>query len=116
MNKQIKEGQVVWREFVSCTDVARAKVFYGELFNWTFEDMNMAEGFTYTVAIRDGIRVGGFMPAMPQVKSPPAWLAYVSVADVDATVKAAKDNGGMAPMDPQSIPGVGRFGVIGDPT
>jgi predicted enzyme related to lactoylglutathione lyase len=44
------------------------------------------------------------------------WLPYVSVDDVDATIARAKRLGAKIPMAPEDIPGVGRFGILQDPT
>ncbi len=47
--------------------------------------------------------------------SPPHWLAYVGSADVDATVKQAKQLGAQVYVEPRDIPSVGRFAVLADP-
>lgn len=46
----------------------------------------------------------------------PHWLPYVAVDDADATIARARKLGATIPMDPEDIPGVGRFGVLQDPT
>ncbi|HET9235574.1 MAG TPA: VOC family protein [Candidatus Eisenbacteria bacterium] len=48
--------------------------------------------------------------------TPPHWLPYVSVDDPDATMARAKKHGGKAHVEPMDIPGLGRFGVLEDPT
>ncbi len=113
MEKSWRYGQFVWREML-CPDVAKAKGFYGELLGWTFEDVPMGH-FTYTVAKAGGQNAAGFMPSTPEM-GPPAWLSYVSVQDIDATVRAAEASGGKLVMPVASAPGVGRFGVVNDPT
>jgi len=113
MDKVWRHGQFVWREML-CPDVAKAKGFYGELFGWTFADMPMGP-MTYTIISAGSRQVGGIMPSTPQM-GPPAWLSYVSVKDADETVRAAEAGGGKLPMGVQSAPGVGRFGVVNDPT
>ena len=47
---------------------------------------------------------------------PPHWLPYVSVVDADATIARAKKAGATIQFGPEDIPGVGRFGVVQDPT
>jgi predicted enzyme related to lactoylglutathione lyase len=47
---------------------------------------------------------------------PPHWLPYVFVDDADATIAKAKKGGGTVQFGPENIPGIGRFGVIQDPT
>jgi hypothetical protein len=46
----------------------------------------------------------------------PNWLPYVAVDDVDATIARAKKLGARIPVSPEDIPGIGRFGVLQDPT
>lgn len=46
---------------------------------------------------------------------PPHWMAHVMVDDVDATAAQAKKLGGKVHKEPEDIPTVGRFAVIGDP-
>jgi predicted enzyme related to lactoylglutathione lyase len=47
---------------------------------------------------------------------PPHWLPYVYVDDPDATIARAKKLGATIPMGPEDIPGIGRFGVLVDPS
>jgi len=43
-------------------------------------------------------------------------LPYVAVDDADATIARARKLGGTICSGPEDIPGVGRFGVLQDPT
>jgi hypothetical protein len=45
-----------------------------------------------------------------------ALAAYVAVDDVDATITRARKLGARIPVGPEDIPGIGRFGVLEDPT
>jgi predicted enzyme related to lactoylglutathione lyase len=47
--------------------------------------------------------------------APPHWMSNVQVANVDATVAAAKKAGARVYKEPSDIPKVGRFAVIADP-
>lgn len=114
MDKVWREGHFVWRELV-CPDVARAKAFYGDLFGWTFDDMNMGD-VVYTVAKRGDIMVGGLFPTSGDAMGPPSWVSYVSVRDVDAAAAAAEANGGKVFKAPFDIEGVGRLAILGDST
>src|SRR5262249_48427737 len=58
--------------------------------------------------------VGGMMK-FDKPGVPPHWVSYVSVSDVDATAKTAKASGGTLAVDPQDVPGFGRFAIILDP-
>ena len=44
------------------------------------------------------------------------WVPYFAVADVDAEFARATAMGASTHVPPQSIPGVGRFAMLADPT
>jgi predicted enzyme related to lactoylglutathione lyase len=46
----------------------------------------------------------------------PHWLPYVMTSDADKTIARAKECGATIVVGPADIPGIGRFGVIRDPT
>lgn len=109
-----KHGSISWSELMT-TDVDGAKKFYGELFGWSYQDMPMEE-LTYTVLSANGDEVGGMM-AIPKdaPPMPPCWGLYITVDNVDETVKRAVEMGGIIAMEPRDIPEVGRFAVLQDP-
>ena len=107
-------GAFSWNELMT-TDVAAAKAFYGDLFGWELKDAPM-EGMTYTMISAGGTEIGGMMAMPPGNEGmPPAWGAYVTVTDVDATAKRAEELGGKVIIPPQDIPEVGRFCLLQDP-
>jgi uncharacterized protein len=95
-------------------DLAKAKKFYGDMFGWQFQDMDMGApaGIYSTFKPQDG--PGGGMMSMPTGMS--GWLAYVGVQDIDAATEQAKSLGATVCMGPQEVPNVGRFTIITDPT
>ncbi len=111
-------GKVVWRELMT-KDFEGAKKFYGALFGWNWQEMPIGDtGMTYTIILAGETGVGGMMDAskLPNSEQIPShWLAYVSVADVDAAAKKAQDLGGKLLAGPDDIPNVGRFAVVQDP-
>ena len=116
MDEQAKKhGAFSWCELMT-SDPKAAKEFYTKLFGWTTEDMNMLPGMTYTVVKAGGKEVGGIMAKPQQAQAmPTAWGNYVTVDDVDAIARAAKQLGGKVCVEPQDIPNVGRFCWIQDP-
>lgn len=100
---------------LNTTDVAKAKTFYGKLFAWKLDDVDMGGGMTYTM-INVGEGTGGGMMTHPMPGQPSAWLAYVQVDDVAAATQKAKSLGGTIIRDATEIPGVGSFSIISDPT
>ena len=114
-NRFTTPGDFSWTELMT-TDVDAAKAFYQSVFGWEAEEMPM-QGGTYLVLKVAGKGIGGIMKLPPNMPpgTPPHWMTYVTVADVDATAKKASDSGGQILMPPTDIPNVGRFCTIQDP-
>lgn len=114
MNEPFKQhGAFSWCELMT-SDVEAAKTFYTKLFGWDTEEMTMP-GVTYTVVKAGGNGIGGIMTIPKETQGmPPAWGAYVTVDDVDATAKTAVQLGARLLVPPTDIPDVGRFCVIQD--
>ena len=106
-------GAFSWSELTTSDPDAAAK-FYGELFGWKIESMDMGGG-TYRVLKIGDTAVGGLM-AMPAgaPPMPPTWGCYVTVDNVDATVAQAVKLGGKVCVPAMEVPGVGRMAVIAD--
>ena len=106
-------GAFSWSELTTSDPDAAAK-FYGELFGWKIESMDMG-GSTYRVLKVGDTSVGGLM-AMPAgaPPMPPTWGCYVTVDNVDATVAQAVKLGGKVCVPVMEVPGVGRMAVIAD--
>ena len=100
---------------LNTTDVAKAKDFYGKLFDWTLEDVPMGGDGTYTM-IKVGQGTGGGMMKNPMPGAPSTWLAYVDVDDIDAATKKAKSLGATVVKDVTEVMGAGWLSLIVDPT
>lgn len=105
-------GAFSWNELIT-TDAQAASAFYGSLFGWRFEVMDMGMG-PYHVAKVGDTSVGGLMNK-PDPNMPAFWGSYVTVADCDATVAKAKELGATICAEPFDVPGVGRMAVLQDP-
>lgn len=109
-----QHGAFSWNELMT-NDVQGAKAFYGELLGWTLQDYTPGD-MDYTVIKAGDNDVGGMMTIPDQAKGmPPAWGAYVTVDDVDATAARVEQLGGKVLVPATNIPEVGRFVVIQDP-
>lgn len=97
---------------LATTDVAKAKLFYGSLFDWKLEEM---PGMDYTL-IKPGDGTGGGIMKTIEPDSPSYWLAYVLVDDAVASTEKARNLGATICKDVTEIPGIGWFSVITDPT
>jgi predicted enzyme related to lactoylglutathione lyase len=107
-------GAFSWSELLTPNPGA-ATEFYGQLFNWTFDAMDMGSG-TYHVAKLGESAIGGvsgFPPDAP--KMPSAWGVYITVNNLDSTVRECQALGGTLCSGPFDVPGVGRMAVLQDP-
>lgn len=107
-------GAFSWSELMT-NDPAAAREFYSKLFGWGSKEMPMPDGAYTTFQVGD-TSVGGMMKIPAGAAGmPPMWGVYVTVRDVDSTVKQVAALGGKVVMAPWEVPGVGRMAVIQDP-
>jgi len=100
---------------LNTTDVAKAKAFYGKLFDWKMEDLPMDGGNVYTtIGVGDG--TGGGLMKHPMPGAPSTWLAYVLVDDIKAATAKAKSLGADVTKDVTEVMGMGLFSIFTDPT
>ena len=77
------KSRFVWHD-LNTRDVEGAKRFYGELFNWSFEQ---SENGPYHHVKAGTHMIGGIRQKTPDEPGPPSWLGYVWVENVQATVE-----------------------------
>lgn len=109
-------GKWVWFE-LNTSDAEAATKFYTELLGWKVEPKDM-NGMKYNAIMNGEKELGMLIPfsdEAKQKKMAPAWLGYVSVPSVDASVTAATGAGATVPMPATDMAGVGRFAVVTDP-
>lgn len=111
---QGSQGRFFWNE-LHTTAPEKALAFYDKVVGFAHRSMDMGPGGTYHILSKGGVDRGGVTSHLPSGVSP-HWLPYVFVDDTDGTIARAKKNGATIPMPPEDIPGVGRFGVLKDPT
>jgi uncharacterized protein len=106
-------GAFSWSELMT-SDPKAAAEFYGSLFGWTVETMDMGMGPYHVIKAGD-VSVGGIMgmpPGAPPM--PTAWGSYVTVKNVDETLAACTALGGKVIVPAMDVPTVGRMAVIQD--
>ena len=107
-------GRWMWNE-LHTTDPAKALDFYEKVLGFSHRSMDMGPAGTYHVLSKGGMDRGGITSQLLD-GSGPHWLPYVSVDDADTTLALAKKLGGSVLFGPHDIDGIGRFGVVKDPT
>ncbi|GAA4889042.1 VOC family protein [Streptomyces coeruleoprunus] len=115
-------GTLTWVELMT-TDAAAAKKFYGNLFDWQYQDMELpGGGGTYWMLTPAGLpeeRMHGGLMELPADQlslsgGRPYWHPVFGSADCDATVARVTSNGGTLRMGPEDAEGVGRLAVCAD--
>jgi predicted enzyme related to lactoylglutathione lyase len=106
-------GKISWKELMTHDKTASAK-FYGELFGWVREDMDMG-GSTYSIFKVGEDSVAGMAALSPKSEGTPVgWTNYVTVKDLEASITKARELGGKVCKDITSLQ-MGRFAIIQDP-
>jgi uncharacterized protein len=107
-------GAFCWAD-LNMPDAERAKQFYSGLFGWQLATGEKdSSGYLH---IKNGDHfIGGVPPAQHRdPKTPPHWLIYIQVSDVDASAKKAQELGARIYAPPMTIEGAGRMAVLADP-
>lgn len=116
--KEYVPGTFCWAELVA-GDADRAKEFYSKLFGWNYTDVPIGEGKVYSMASVNGKVAGAMYQMWSEQKEqgvPTHWASYVSVPDVDESVKEAQSLGGGVIVGPMDVFDAGRMALILDPT
>lgn len=110
-------GSFGWNE-LDTRDPEGAKAFYGAVFGWVFEDVELDGLGTYTnIRLGDGgAIVGGLLDIRGRAPDevPPHWLTYLGVEEIAAALETVRGQGGEVVFGPVDIP-AGRFAVVKDP-
>ena len=106
---------------IPADDIARAKDFYGSVFDWELQDVQMGEGMyttVRTVAVDDqqmptepGAINGGMMQ---RTEATPAPVVTIGVGSVDDALKKIEAAGGSTVTPRTEIPNMGAFAYFKD--
>ncbi len=116
-----QHGDFIWYELLT-GNADSAAAFYGKVVGWTTQSAGMPEMDYRFFSSGDGSDtkdgVGGFMAItaeMAEHGARPAWVGYIGVDDVDASVAALTAAGGAVLMPAMDLEGVGRMAMVADP-
>lgn len=110
---------------IHADDIERARKFYEELFDWSFERMESSAEYWLISTARtqrpDGTSLGidGGLLAKGgrdggEGASPNAFVCTIGVQDIDATLQQALGAGATMQMPKDQIPGVGWLAYLKD--
>lgn len=92
-------------------DVQRAKIFYNELFGWTFDDVPLPGDGVYTRCSVRGREVAAFRQAPRDARG---WTPCISVHNVETAVQRATRLGGRVRSAPNDVLNLGRMATVED--
>jgi predicted enzyme related to lactoylglutathione lyase len=103
-------------------DTARAKEFYGSIFDWDLNDSDMGGGMIYTTAgtvatdvnmrpKEPGAINGGIMKRTSDTPTP---VITIQVDSIDEALKKIEAGGGSTVQPRTEIPNMGAFGYFKD--
>ena len=108
-------GKFIWFDLAT-ENVAAARVFYGAVFDWKFEQVSGGPP-EYTVIRNATGKVGGMFrkPRRNDVRAGAHWLSLISVRDVQESARIVSERGGSVLLAPTQVPGRGTHAVFRDP-
>jgi len=106
-------GKFVWFEYVS-KDVKKAQGFFGELFNWSTQEVPMPQG-NYTMIAMGDRTIGGYLPTPPGAPEHAHWISHLQVADAKASSEKVKSLGGRIAKEAFKVGDFGTMAIVVDP-
>lgn len=108
-------GDFSWNE-VFTDDVEKAISFYHDLFGWKVLDKaSMGDMGDYHLLGIGDFQFVGLMKRIPSMMPVCAWVSYIAVTDIQATVKAIAAEGGKVNYEPHQVPGGSWISPVQDP-
>ncbi|MCB2203246.1 VOC family protein [bacterium] len=116
MSEAAKTGSITWTD-LTVENAEEVRDFYAAVVGWKPEGVPMGDYEDYSMNDPDsGRATAGVCHARGGNTGLPAqWLLYITVDDLDASLKACAEHGGEAVTEVRSLGGSGRFCVIRDP-
>jgi predicted enzyme related to lactoylglutathione lyase len=108
-------GMVAWMD-LTVKDAPVIRDFYRDVAGWTSSDVPMHGYDDYNMHAPDGSVVAGIAHADgPNTDLPVAWLVYITVPDLDASMASAEARGGKVVGAIRDLGEGSKFCVIQDP-
>ena len=109
-------GQIGWID-LTVADATALRDFYRGVAGWTPAPVDMDGYQDYCMAPPGETQpVAGICHARGQNSGlPPVWLVYITVADLEESLRQCRERGGKIVREATSMGSHGRFAVIADP-
>ena len=115
MNAKPKPGSISWTD-LTVPNATVVRDFYAAVAGWTASPVEMDGYDDYSMNTPSGTTVAGICHARGSNAGLPAqWLVYITVANLDESLKQCRELGGRVIAPPRDMGGSGRMAVIQDP-
>lgn len=110
-----KVGTIAWTD-LTVPNADEVRDFYAAVTGWKPQALSMGDYSDYVMSTPEGKGVAGVCHARGANAGLPAqWLIYITVADVDESIRQCQEKGGKVIAGPRDLGSYGRFCVIQDP-
>ncbi len=108
---------------IPADDIDRAKEFYGSIFGWQLQTMQMGDG-EYTIVMTSPVDEQTQLPTEPGAinggmfrrnEQTPTPVITIDVDEIDQALKEIESGGGSTVTPRTPIPGMGAFAYFEDP-
>ena len=107
-------GKIVWVD-LTVPDAEKVRDFYVGVVGWTSSGVDMGGYEDFNMNDADGAPAAGVCWRRgTNANLPAAWLIYITVDDIDASIARCTELGGEV-VEPVCAVGTGRMAVIRDP-
>jgi predicted enzyme related to lactoylglutathione lyase len=108
-------GHIIWQD-LTVDDAEGIRDFYSTVVGWSSEGEDMGGYDDYNMVTEDGEAVAGIVHARGiNADLPAQWLFYISVDDLDESMRLCVAGGGKLVTEAKDIGPWGRYCVIQDP-
>lgn len=116
METEKTTGAITWID-LTVPEGERLRDFYADVIGWKTMDISMGDYNDYCMISPDDdvVRSGVCHQRGVNKDLPPAWIMYVNVADLDASLEAVKKGGGEMIGDIRKMGEKARYCIIKDP-
>jgi uncharacterized protein len=112
----MQPGRIGWFD-LTVPDAVAVRDFYHNVVGWTSTEVDMGGYSDYCMNLpAGGETITGVCHARGvNATLPPVWLLYITVADLEESLRQCEALGGQVRNGPRSLGPQGRFAVIADP-
>lgn len=116
MAEHLPPGSVSWMD-LTVDDAEKTMEFYRDVVGWNVVEFDMGQYADFCVnRASDDKTIAGICHARgANADLPPQWLIYITVEDLEASMRKCKERGGELLTPVRSCGGQGTYCVIRDP-